>query len=584
MSAGTRLAASTPSYTELGLDYHGVEGAPEAVAPWPGLVTSVRGLRTLLHVPTRSQVVLMDENGGEVRRIDVQPGEVLLPARSGAVAWLVGQAGEQVRELAGDGRLRPLELRAPEVAIRSGLVIDDGVALLVTHEGGLVRFDAEGARPVPLPPRTPRIWSISPGPGAGYLATHRKGCAVTALTATFDARWRFGGVAGNGPGQLSGPEHAVVWQGEVVVADSRNNRLVRLNLQGHPAGVVAGGSVGSEDGLLSYPSSMCTTSAGRLLVSDAGNSRVLAYDEDRSSRRTVWGRPVVRSSRFHYPRSAEPSGGRRLLVADAYHHRVVCLGADGEEVDSWDHAEGEAFSWPRHAVEVNGSLTVVDSRNSRVLSAVDGRLRAHDLRGAGGEPFVHSDPHFLRPLPSGFLLSDSYANRVAQFDLAGRLVASWGGEPHHSATHTFVPGQLDIGVKDCHDGLMSEDGRTVWVVDTGQHRVIRFAPDGSDQRPFEVRGDLLDDKPLSYPRSISVLDRHVAIADAGNHRVLVCEIDTGTTAWSFGGDARGLSTRTLDDPRFVRLRRGKHSTHLTVVDYGNHRILQWALQLPGVPR
>ena len=477
------------------------------------------------------------------------------------------------------GGFRPLGLRIPAIEIRSGLVLGDDSALLVTGTGALVRFDKEGLRPITLPTGTPRVWTISAGPGSGYVITHRKGCAVTALSASFDHVWKFGGVAGNRPDQLSGPEQAFLWQGKVVVADTRNNRLVVLDGRGRLSRVIGGSSVGSDRGLLSYPNSLSCDSAGRLLVGDAANSRLLAYEQDWATRRTLWGSPTVRLNRFQYPRSAEPYGDRGTLVADAYHHRVVGVRPDGEVTESWREAEGVAFCWPRHAVELHGALTVVDSRNSRLVSAVNGKLSVKELRGPGGEEFFHSDPHFLRPLASGFLLSDTYANRVAQFDRAGRLVAAWGGAPHHSATDTFVAGQREIGVKDCHDGLIDDEGK-VWVVDTGNHRVVHLSPDGSGLRSFEPHGALLEDRSLSYPRSISIAGGYIAIADAGHHRVLVCEVATGRTVWSFGGGGRGLSTRTLNDPRFVRLRPGPEGTTLTAIDYGNHRILSWTLSLP----
>lgn len=570
-------------YTELGPDYGDRRQAPDVVGPWIGSVTHVAGVGILLHVANRSRVVLLDERSGAVREIDDRAGSVVIPDPGGELAWIAAAPGEPITEVSSDRGLRSSGLRSPDVGIRSGLLLSDDAALLVTQEGGLVRFDRDGLTPVTLPPGTPRVWAVSAGPSFGYLITHRKGCAVTALCESFGFRWKFGGVAGNRPDQLSGPEHALVWQGEVVVADTRNNRLVVLDDQGRQIRLVGGGSAGSDRAFLSYPNFLARDRAGRLLVSDAANARLMAYEKDRATRHTLWGSPAVRFNRFQYPRSAEPYGERGLLVADAYHHRVVHVASGGEELESWHAAEGAAFWWPRHAVRLHGSLTIVDSRNGRLVRAVNGDLVVRELRGSDGGRLVHADPHFLRPLPSGFLLSDTYANRVARFDRTGRLVAAWGGEPHHSATGTLVPSQIDIGVKDCHDGLIADDG-TVWVVDTGNHRVIHFAPDGQRQRTYEPHGPLLDDKPLSYPRSISILGGYIAIADAGNHRLLVCEVGTGRTAWSFGGGERGLSTRTLNDPRFVRLHRADDGMVLTAIDYGNHRILSWTLPLPRLSR
>jgi DNA-binding beta-propeller fold protein YncE len=570
-------------YTELGPTYCDQQRAPDAVGPWIGSVTHVSGAATVLHVANRSQVVVLDEVSGSISTVDVPTEAIVLPARTGTFAWIVARSGEPIVEFSSDGDLRTLWLRVPAIGARAGLLLGDDSALLVTREGGLVLFDKEGLRPITLPSGTPRVWSISAGPGSGYLLTHRKGCAVTALSDSFEFLWKFGGVAGNGPSQLSGPEHAFMWQGEVVVADTRNNRLVFLDARGSHSRVVAGGSVGSDRGLLSYPNSLSCDSAGRLLVGDAANSRLLAYEQDCTTRHTLWGSPIVRFNLFHYPRSAEPYGEFGILVADSYNHRVVSVAASGEVVDSWGQAEGVPFWWPRHAVLLDGSLTIVDSRNGRLVSAMNGSLVVKELQGLAGDRLIHADPHFLRPLPSGFLLSDTYANRVAQFDRSGRLVAAWGGEPHHSATETFVPTQMEIGVKDCHDGLMTSDGKSVWVADTGNHRVVSFSPDASHQRSFEPHGDLVGNSPLSYPRSISILGGYIAIADAGHHRLLVCEVSTGKTVWSFGGSERGLSTRTLNDPRFVRLHRKDDGMNLTAIDYGNHRILSWILPLPMLP-
>jgi DNA-binding beta-propeller fold protein YncE len=564
----------------LGPIYCDRQRAPETVCPWIGSVTHVSGVGTVLHVVNRPRVVVLDEEANVISTTEVRAGSIVLPARAGTFLWIAAGPGEPIVELSSHGGLRTTGLRVPDAGIRSGLLLDDGSAVLVTREGSLVLFDKNGLRPVTLPPGTPRVWSISAGSGSGYLLTHRKGCAVTALSESFDRRWKFGGVAGSGPDQLSGPEHAFTWQGEVVVADTRNNRLVFLDGRGNHSRVVAGGSAGSDRGLLSYPNSLACDSAGRLLVSDAANSRLIAYEKDLTKRHTLWGSPVVRLNRFQYPRSAEPYGERGTLIADSYNHRVVCVRASGEVVGSWAEAEGVPFWWPRHAIVLHGSLTIVDSRNSRLVRAVNGSLVVRELQGPRGDKFIHADPHFLRALPSGFLLSDTYANRVAQFDRSGRLVAAWGGKPHHSATETFVSSQLEIGVKDCHDGLMTGDGKSVWVADTGNHRVVSFCPDASNQRPFEPHGDLLGGNPLSYPRSISILGGYIAIADAGHHRVLVAEVSTGKTVWSFGGSERGLSTRTLNDPRFVRLCRGDNGLVLTAIDYGNHRILRWKLPLP----
>lgn len=569
-------AAHPVRYSEVGPAYRDGDGAPDSVGPWLGGLAHVAGTGTLVHLTNRSRVMVLGAGGELLDAFAAPAGSILLPSGDGSRAWLV-RPDRPVLEFRDPAGPRELELRAPS-PMRSGLVVGKDCALLVTHDGAVARWDGAGTTPVDLPAGTPRVWALSAGPGHGYLAVHRKGCAVTAFTAAFERRWKFGGVAGNSPEEMSGPEHAFVWRGAVVATDTRNNRLIVLDDDGRVSRIVAGPLVGSDEGWLSYPNALAADDAGRLLVSDAGNGRLLAYDHDLSVRAELWGGARVRSNLFSYPRSAEPYGTDRTLVADSYHNRVVGLDLGGRLVEAWREADRTPFRWPRHAVVLHGAVTIVDSRNGRLVRAQNGATHALRLRGSGGDELVQADPHFLRPLSSGFLLSDTYANRVARFDRDGRLVASWGGQPHHSATQTYLPGQVEVGVKDCHDGLIDDEG-TVWIVDTGNHRILRTSSDGAHQRAFEPSGDLLGGEGLSYPRSLSLAAGYIAIADAGRNRVLVCESGTGRVVWRFGTGERGLSTATLNDPRFVRLRRVDDTMEITVVDHGNHRLLNWRVPL-----
>lgn len=561
------------SYQEIGPTYSSGTSAPSKVPPWISGVAALGAGRVVAGVTNGDETRLITVGGQPTPSPALAKRAVIVPSADGAQVWVIQGPDQPILRATGTEPLAPMPLRAPEHAVRSGLVTSDSAALLVLLDGRVVRLSGSGLTEVVLPEGTPKVWSVASAPGSGYLLVHRQNCSVTSVSESFERRWKFGGVAGHKLDQLASPEHAVAWKGRIVVADTRNDRLAVLDSHGKLVRHVAGGAVGSEDGLLSYPHSLCVDQAGRLVVGDAGNSRVLAYDADFAERRTLWGSPTVARHRFHYPRSAETGAGGRLLVADSYNQRVVCLGSAEER--EWRSADGQDLWWPRHALFLDDTVTVVDSRNGRLLHVVDGVLTERPLSSVDGSAVRHGDPHFLRPLASGFVLSDTDANRVVQFDRGGRVVASWGGEPHHSASDTALPDQVAVPVADCHDGLLTDDGQIVWLVDTGNNRILMMRRDGSGRREFEPAGPLLGGTGLAYPRSISVYEGLMAIADAGNHRVLVCRVDSAEVVWSFGGAGRGLSSTTLADPRFVRLGPGPDGPCLTVVDYGNHRILRW---------
>lgn len=568
------------SYQEIGPTYCSGTGAPSRVPPWVGQVAALDTGRVVADVTDGADTRLVTVGEQPSQAPALTKGAVIVPSVDGAQVWVIQGPRQPILRATGTEPLTPMRLRAPQQAVRSGLVILDGSALLVLQDGRVVRLSDAGLVDVTLPDGTPKVWSVAAAPHSGYLLVHRQNCSVTSVSESFERRWKFGGVAGHKPEQLASPEQVVSWGERIVVADTRNDRLAVLDPRGVLVRHVAGGAVGSEDDLLSYPHSLGVDRAGRLVVADAGNSRILAYEADLTRRRTLWGSPTVARNQFHYPRSAEQGAGRRLLVADSYNQRVVCLQGSAE-VQEWRSADGQDLWWPRHALCLNETVTIMDSRNGRLLHVVDDELTERPLSTVDGSAVRHGDPHFLRPLASGFLLSDTDANRVAQFDREGRVVASWGGEPHHSAAGTALADQVAVPVSDCHDGLLTDDEQTVWLVDTGNNRILVMRRDGHERREFEPRGPLTGDTGLAYPRSISVFEGLIAIADAGNHRVLVCRIADGEVVWSFGGAGRGLSTTTLADPRFVRLGPGQDGPCLTVVDYGNHRILRWPKLVPG---
>ena len=95
------------------------------------------------------------------------------------------------------------------------------------------------------------------------------------------ARWGAGGgngAAGSGPGSFERPQAVAIDRaGDVLVADTGNDRVVRLDPSGNT--IAEWGATGSGDGRFHSPRGIGVDAAGDVFVLDGENNRVQAFDE-----------------------------------------------------------------------------------------------------------------------------------------------------------------------------------------------------------------------------------------------------------------------------------------------------------------
>ena len=124
-----------------------------------------------------------------------------------------------------------------------------------------------------------------PAGGGDWLAvTDENNLRVQVVTLTGQVIRVLAGDAANGLGQLSialwGITVCVDARGdpELLVADSRNHRVVAFRLDGRAARVVCGtGRAGSGAGELNYPAGLAVTVTGHLWVVEWNNHRVSLF-------------------------------------------------------------------------------------------------------------------------------------------------------------------------------------------------------------------------------------------------------------------------------------------------------------------
>ncbi|PWU02073.1 MAG: hypothetical protein C5B51_21530 [Terriglobia bacterium] len=302
-----------------------------------------------------------------------------------------------------------------------------------------------------------------------------------------------------GPATLAYPGAAVMYNNDLFVADTLNNRMVDLPLQGASFGNAnrvlgqfrydtnSPNLIEGKEFFFSTESAMAIDNSSgtpHLYVADPGNHRVLGFRDWRglnanSKADIVLGQPDFQTARCNYPSGDPGKPGQATLCFP------VGL-----------------------AVDAGGNLYVADSGNARVLRfpapfSFRGTMEPADLV-LGQRDFVSkfTDPSqsFMRqpyglaftpaisastPTPNGLLVSDFAENRVLYFKTTngtftaadnGKLADKVFGQPGFL---NVAPGNDAGSLNQPHHVSTDTDGR-LYVADTGNNRVQIF-PDPNSQ-------------------------------------------------------------------------------------------------------
>lgn len=202
------------------------------------------------------------------------------------------------------------------------------------------------------------------------------------------------------------------------------------------------------------------------------------------------------------------------------------------------------FDSPRGvAVGPDGSVYVVDMRNARIeqysrdgvfiqqfggLGHNDGQLWRESSRGPTG----------IAIGPDGFLyVADTWNYRIQKFTLDGKFVAKWGtyvnlvvGPQGTDRTGLYGPRGIAFGANG-----------DVYVTDTGNGRVVVYAPNGTFRREFGTKGRAAGqlDEPVGI--AVSADGSRIYVADSSNARIAIFDAQGQPVAQWDVDDWRGKS-------------------------------------------
>ena len=339
----------------------------------------------------------------------------------------------------------------------------------------------------------------------------------------------------------------------------------------------------------------------RCVAVDSGNHRVLLWrgvpTESHAPADVVLGQPDLftegpraggRGVRggLHLPTGVCIADGR-LIVADAWHHRVLVWDGVPDRSDvlpawvigqpSLDAAEpqrgqgaahGLGLYWPYGVSWIDGWLWVADTGNRRVLGwqgvptadqAPDVVLGQPDLesnlenRGGAASAQSYRWPHAIAKHGDTLLVADAGNHRILGYT----------PQPSHDVPATLVLGQRDFAttretphVPQGAAALrfpyaLAACAERIIVSDTANNRVLLWrdvAPEGAGQPATAVLGQddfdsagenrwlSITTDSLCWPYGLMLHGNTLAVADSGNNRVL---LHTLGGAWRSGSEPDG---------------------------------------------
>jgi DNA-binding beta-propeller fold protein YncE len=234
------------------------------------------------------------------------------------------------------------------------------------------------------------------------------------------------GVAGDGASggratvtALNGPRSVVFdKQGRVVIADTGNHRVRRIELDGTIVTVAGTGTAGfSEEGLaphaaqLNGPVGLAVDAAGNIYVADMNNHRIRRLAADPTGTlltiSTVAGTGgagyavaaegvQATSASLFLPQAVAIDEAQRLLIADTHNRRIRRVDGDGKmrtlAGDGFDRFAGDggppaaaSLSFPQGiAIDSAGRVVIADTRNDRIRR-IDGEGAEATIRTIAGD-------------------------------------------------------------------------------------------------------------------------------------------------------------------------------------------------------
>jgi sugar lactone lactonase YvrE len=487
------------------------------------------------------------------------------------------------------------------------------------------------------------------GPATSAELQNPNGCAIDAsgriyIADTFNQRIRMVAVDGTittiagdgtqayggdgGPAtsaQLSNPNDVKIDnQGRVVIADTYNHRIRRIELDGTINTIAGTGNFGyGGDGgpainaTLTFPYGVAIDGTGRVLFSDSSNARVRRIELD-GTVVTIAGNGTTgfngdglpaTSAELNTPYGVALDGMGRVVMVDGANQRVrrieldgtlSTIGGNGTVGANGDAAAATSaqLAFPISvAVDPQGSVIVADTNNHRirridptthVINTIAGKVDPDNAGPAATARLV--DPQAIA-YASPLTLSAGGGSGTLEAIRNGRVIAVAGRYPQTAVTGALARYRTD-GFGTVGGTAIDPASGLVYITETSANRlhvIMPVDPANPDTWTIAVLAGVSGTPGFSDGAAASAqfrapsglyfdaTSRTLYIADTGNHAIRALDLASGTVTTvanaghglGFGGDGGPATAARLYQPSAIT-RCGNGD--LFIADTGNNRV------------
>jgi sugar lactone lactonase YvrE len=446
-------------------------------------------------------------------------------------------------------------------------VAPDGSVLVTTGANRVDRFAADGSLMNSFGHTGSGLGEFVFGSGAGNDSPAGGGLAVSGSTVfVADSRndriQRFnvdgtGATEIVGPGQLQTPMGIAVRGDRVAVADDQNHRIAVYDTGGRALGVIGSGE-GSSGGQLENPYDVAFDAAGRVFVADDLNHRIVRYGPKPEYKyKARWGYYGTAPGAMAYPRGIATDAAALVYLTNTGNDRIDVFTNSGQLVRSMGRSGRSSgqFDTPSGvAADAAGLRAVADSVNGRVQFLNPDGSVASIMGSPNPGPTILPDPVATAFDGAGniYVLDQRRAVIVVFSRATGQPFRTIGGKGSG-------PGKLNAPT-----GLTVSPGGTIYVADTGNQRVARFTAAGDPLGDLDIYG--------GSPRGVAVTadGMRVYVSTASDNRIRAYDPISGNELVEFGGIGNKIGK--LVSPAGIAL---DAAGNVWVADRGNSRVQEF---------
>ena len=269
---------------------------------------------------------------------------------------------------------------------------------------------------------------------------------------------------------------AIRYDGTIIVADSYNNKIKGIDLDGNVFTIAGSGRRGNKDGpgneaTFNYPRGIAVQNDGTIIIADTLNDKIRGIDLD-GNVYTIAGTGEKgnkdgpgNEATFNYLRGIAIRYDGTIIVVDTYNHKIRGIDLDGNvftiagtgERGDKDGPRNEAtFNMPSGiAIKCDGTIIIADTLNDKIRGIdLDGNV--YTIAGTGEKgnkdgPGNEATFNYLRGIAIRYdgtiIVVDTYNHKIRGIDLDGNVFTIAGtGErgdkdgPRNEATFNMPSG------------------------------------------------------------------------------------------------------------------------------------------------